>query len=228
MKAPHVVYPLVRIGDEKTWVTITEHAYWLRRACEERKGQTHWNELFQSAVSELRRTLKTSLDQKTDAPEAERRKLRAQLGLADEDRDEDMVKPQRKRARTSEPEAKVMLGETELTVRVQERPLLVEATPKSVLAIIAFCQSHVRAGVPKLKKDQPKPASKESLEEDPVAHYSLPEVVCQPILGKLTWHPSVCSWSIHWRDSAGKLKQKRVTPRALGEGKVHQQVSWGP
>ena len=43
-----------------TWFILSEHFGWLRRACST-KGLTHYKELFQSAVSALRRELQASI-----------------------------------------------------------------------------------------------------------------------------------------------------------------------
>ena len=57
MKVPTVIWPLLE-RDGRRFVPIHERLFWLRRVCDEKKGQTHWSDTFQYAVSKLREVLK--------------------------------------------------------------------------------------------------------------------------------------------------------------------------
>ena len=42
------------------------------------------------------------------------------------------------------------------------------------------------------------------------AGFVMPTPGCPGILGKVTWHPSVKAWSVHYKTAAGEYRQKRV------------------
>ena len=66
-----------------TWMNLNEHKLWMRRACCV-KGQTHWKEGFQSAISALRRECQTLIHNACN-PTAD---LRASLDLSDDELDD--------------------------------------------------------------------------------------------------------------------------------------------
>ena len=251
VKAPAVIHPLVKHGD-KVFTPIHERLYWLRRACAE-QGTTHWTERFQHAVSELRRVLKEGLLANTDVVGQAARKAKEALGLEDEDVELPSGKKPRKRTAAlpqSMAEAAVTLGGCTLNLRVHERPFEIEATPEAVMAIVRFCQERLQDDPIVLKKDQKREASAEGAPaaSAPSGSASAPEVAasaagsasasssgfrlgaadCPARLGKVTWHPSVRAWAVHYKDKSRKTHQRRVSvrlPKASGSGSFLESTS---
>ena len=150
VKHPVVVQPVQTDANGKKWIVLNEHLHWLRRACAP-EGSTHYRELFQSAISELRRVLRMQLEKKHDAAGAEQSKLREDLGL-DVDGDEAPPVNGKRRGVAQEPEISVVLNGTPFMVKTRIRPITVECTTIAVDARIAFCTQHVRAGKSSLKQ----------------------------------------------------------------------------
>ena len=208
VKKPVPVYPVSKeLGT--TWFTLTEHCAWLRRACSS-KGLTHYKELFQSAVSALRRELQagmTAIQQPDPAAE-----LRASLNLEIDDIDDGQPaacpkKSPRKRqpperARTLE----VQLGDATIKVQNQMRPFRVEVTESSVRGIIEWCQEHVMQGKPVLKKHR----ATEACPGEAQSSWSMPLDSCPSILGKVTWQPSHSGWCVHAKNEDGVIVKTRV------------------
>ena len=212
IKTPAVVYPLVTIGN-KRWFQVSERSWWLRRACEPARGLTTWKPRFQHAVSELRRVIKEEMCQKFQGLAATSAHLRQTIGLEEEDVEEASGQ-KRVRVKPTSEEATIDLNGTAINVRTQERPPMIEATQKAVMAVITFCNKVAETGEPQLKRDRRKMA--QTSEE----RFVLPPETCRPITGKVTWHPSVSAWSIHIKDASGKRVQKRFRAEQTEAPKV--------
>ena len=255
LKAPAVIHPLVKRSSEagdRLYLPVHERLFWLRRACGD-KGQTHWTERFQHAVSELRRLLRDRIAEQVDAVRFAAEKLRESLGLEDED-GASAGKPAKRRLHLppSVEQVCVALGESRITVRVHERPFEIEATPEAVMAVIQYCQERLRDDPILLKKDQRRAAAEDEAPEEEgsaasaSASASAPASAsaaalalasdaagasaassatkgafclgassCPAILGKVTWHPSVKAWAVHFKDADKKAQTKRVPVRLL-------------
>ena len=208
VKKPVPVYPVLKeLGT--TWFTLSEHCNWLRRACSS-KGLTHYKELFQSAVSALRRELQAGMTASAQPdPAAE---LRASLNLEIEDIDDGQPaacpkkiprKPKKSiRAKTLQ----VQLGDTTIKVFNQIRPFRVEVTESSVNSIINWCQEHVMQGKPDLKKHRATAACPEAAQSS----WSMPVDPCRSIVGKVTWQPSHHGWCVHAKNEDGVIVKTRV------------------
>jgi hypothetical protein len=84
IRRPAVVYPTQRL-DGLEWITVTEHAHWLRRAVAmSTKATAHWTERFQESVTQLRRELKTLVDRALNPQSATLGDVAAVLGLESE------------------------------------------------------------------------------------------------------------------------------------------------
>eukprot|EP00959_Pyramimonas_sp_CCMP1952_P155696 3256586-Pyramimonas_sp.AAC.1 len=96
IKTPAVVHPLL-VRNDKLFVPIHENLLWLRRCCDERKGQTHWTKAFQYAVTKLRESLQQGVRQASDPARAAAESARDSLAM-DSDDDE---QPSGKRRHTA-------------------------------------------------------------------------------------------------------------------------------
>ena len=85
----HPVYPFRRDKEGRMWAQVNEHLSWLRRACSE--GRTRYSELWQSALSDLRRTMKAQIEEKRRPSLvacSKQASLRAELELDEADEEE--------------------------------------------------------------------------------------------------------------------------------------------
>ena len=154
LRAPAVVHPLSKRG-ETLWVPIHERLFWLRRACDPAKGQTHWSAQFQHAMSELRQALRKGVrDAIADPVEKAAAKVRQELGLDDEeDKEEDATRPRKSLGARSLEAVTIELDGQKLNVRVHERPFEVEASAEAVCAIVSFCRKRLEDDPLLLKRD---------------------------------------------------------------------------
>ena len=217
LKHPVPVHPL-RIDDTGVkWIALSEHLLWLRRVCAS-EGSTHYEELFQSAVSSLRKDLKFAVEHGRAPGAAEQGKVRALLELDDDDQDPEHCKPAKRRKTTRAPTTTATVDGVQVTMKNSARPLLMECTAQSVAALMSFCQKHVRQGQATLKKDQGRPSATPGAAS---ASWELPHTECPAIQGKVTWHPSVGSWAVHFKDASGKQQIHRLkVPASFDEGIV--------
>ena len=227
VKTPVVVQPIWKeLGT--TWMTLSEHCGWLRRACDKR-GLTHYKELFQSAVSALRRELQAGIEgMEHPDPAGE---LRASLNLQSDESDGDQGvgsaaadpkaacpkqanKKKCKRTPSSAKTLDVKLGDVTIRVQNKIRPFRIEVTESSVNAIMSWCREHVLQGKATLKKHQAKGETASSSTAS--LSWSMPVDDCPSILGKVTWQPSHTAWCVHSKDENGVIVKARVK---VGGGK---------
>ncbi len=200
-----------------TWMSPNEHWQWLRRACCTR-GLTHYKELFQSAVSALRRELQNGLKAANDPDPAGA--LRAALDLESDDDDDGQRSGKKKAAcppRTRRPAAlpktvDVMVGDVKMKVQNKLRPLRVECTEASVNGVIAFCRKHVLDGKADLKKYRVREDGGQAAER---STFVMPTDDCPIILGKVTWQPSHHAWCVHGKAGSGATFSTRVRVSGL-------------
>ena len=192
-KTPVLVFPLKSLNGRK-FFNISEHIPWLRRACCE-SGSMYYTQAFQAAVTELRTVLKKQIEVALSPADAILHKL--DLDKEDEREAEASVPAKKKRRGAVERPShlEVSLDGVKLSVQAVTRPLLVEANPRSVLCVVQFCQRHVKAGVSLQKRQRI---------TDSRGGFALPDDICPPILGKVTWQASLLSWAVHWKDEKGK------------------------
>ncbi len=218
VKSPVVVKP-VWTENGMTWMSPNEHWQWLRRACCPR-GLTHYKELFQSAVSALRRELQNGV-KLADEPDAAGA-LRAALALESDDANDDDGQTNRRSKAACPPRARrhaappkvvdVTVGDVTMKVQNQLRPLRVECTEASVNAVITFCRKHVLDGKADLKKYR--------AHEDGGRRsaFVMPTDDCPLIVGRVTWQPSHRAWCVHGKDGSGATFGTRIrvtTPHQL-------------
>ena len=210
IKNPFVVQPVWKeLG--KTWMSPNEHCLWLRRACCPR-GMTHYKELFQSAISALRREIQAAFLQVSNPDPA--RQLRAALALDSDDDDDGGGGPRKKVACPPRPRKKtvgdaastleVSLGDSKITIQSKMRPLRIEVTEAAVTGIIEWCRQHVREGKPILKKHAHEHAKKSG------GSFVMPADGCPGIVGKVTWQPSHTAWCVHGKNDKGVHFTTRV------------------
>ena len=213
VRVPCVVHPLVRRSG-KAFFPVSERSYWLRRACGD-KGMTHWTESFQRAVSELRRTLKDGIRETVDRAQAAVEKARDALGLQEEDGAQASAvgaKTRRKKGAASAPGAQsiddvgVVVNRVLVKVRVRERPYEIEATPEAVMAVVGFCQTSLQRGKAALRRESKTSASR--------VGFAFEAEDCPAIIGKVTWHPSVEAWCVHYKDAQRQNQWRRVTAKS--------------
>ncbi len=190
--APVPVWPLWK-EEGVSWIVVSEHLYWLRRACSH-LGVTHYKELFQSAVSSLRRKLQDQLKKANNPDPAG--ELRAALDVADDGE----ASPKRSRCRTEV--VKILEVSVDGAKLNKLRPLRVQCSLAAVEALVNYCQSHISKGKPELKKykaacPQPK-------------HFAMPAEHCPAIIGRVTWQPSVNAWAIHGKRERGSTFTTRI------------------
>ena len=259
IKAPAVIHPLIRrkppAGEEwKHYFPLHERLFWLRRACGE-KGQTHWTERFQHAVSTLRAALRDEIAQKVDPARTAAERLRDSLGLEDDEQPDSGPPSGQTKRRLKLPasteEVVVPLAGASITVRLHERPFEILATPEAVMAVVKFCRERLEDDPIILKRDEkrataeanpsgnddapadspaqasaqegraPQAASAPAKSATTKGAFSFAAAACPAILGKVTWHPSVKAWAVHFKDSAKKAQTKRVpvrVPKDTGSG----------
>ena len=70
--------------DGLLYIPVHERLFWLRRACDERRGATHWTARFQHAISELRAVLRKGIRTQLEATSSTAEALRDALGLESE------------------------------------------------------------------------------------------------------------------------------------------------
>jgi hypothetical protein len=229
LKAPVVVYPLKAFAG-KQWVSVSEHLLWLRRACSD-KGETHYKTIFQSAVTELRTVLKKQVLAALSSGSNAAEQLRATLDLKGDSGDEggqvSNKKPSKVIQKGTLPEAiEVQLDGVPFLARTTLRPLRIEATCPAVLAVVKFCQRHVKRGQVLVGQQKQKANTNKG--------FSMPEVACPPLVGKVTWQPSTLSWAIHYRNADNKNNPEtvggaqtyvRASERFAGAGIVRQRCS---
>ena len=226
-RIPTVIWPTTVRGD-KNFMPIHEHLYWLRRACDQTKGQTHWSDRFQYAVSKLRKELRAGLEDasfvsggtETQIPDLvdediEARQTMSRLQVA-----------KRKRLPADMTEVTVSLAGTPVVVRVHERPFEVEATPEAIIAVVRFCRQRVQ-DTPIILAKQKSVAALDSPQStgtpssactSPAAagdgdHFCFNKSACPGVLQKVTWHPSVNAWCAHYKAADGTPKQTRFVVR---------------
>ena len=213
VRVPCVVHPLVwRSG--RAFFPVSERSYWLRRACGD-KGMTHWTDSFQRAVSELRRTLKDGIREMVDRTQVAVEKARDALGLQEEDGAQASAvgaKTRRKKGAASAPGAQsiddvgVVVNRVLVKVRVRERPYEIEATPEAVMAVVGFCQTSLQRGKAALRRESRTSASR--------VGFAFEAEDCPAIIGKVTWHPSVEAWCVHYKDAQRQNQWRRVTAKS--------------
>lgn len=226
LKSPVVVHPVSQDATGRSWTAVHEHLAWLRRACTP-DGSSRYDELFQSAVSALRRHLKEGVSKHMaslaqSASSAEQCKARASLGLDDDDPGSEPETQAQRWGRAGRPplssaaELEVDVGGTRVCVKRTTRPLTVEVTMSSVKALIKYCRDHVSAGKATLRKH--------TASEKAEPAYSQPVSECPPIMHKVTWHPSVSAWCVHWKDAGGaaQVTRVRVSKAALPLGSARE------
>ena len=213
VRVPCVIHPLVRRSG-RVFFPVSERSYWLRRACGD-KGMTHWTESFQRAVSELRRTLKDGIRETVDRAQAAVEKARDALGLQEEDGAQASAvgaKTRRKKGAASAPGAQsiddvgVVVNRVLVKVRVRERPYEIEATPEAVMAVVGFCQTSLQRGKAALRRESRTSASR--------VGFAFEAEDCPAIIGKVTWHPSVEAWCVHYKDAQRQNQWRRVTAKS--------------
>lgn len=241
VRAPAVVYPLT-MRDGTLYMPIHERLFWLRRACDEKRGQTHWTAQFQHAVSKLRAAIRQGLRMKLDPAGTATETLRDALGLDSEGEDEEKGKKPVKRlaAPPSLAAVSLELSGRMVEVRVSERPFEVEATPEAVMAIIEFCQQSLQDSQITLKRDTTQRNRTSAPDPTAASHpgqasgsdvvsasasslashggFRLAPLDCPPITGKVTWHPSVQAWCTHCKGDHGKVQWKRFWVHAPLQG----------
>ena len=209
VRVPCVVHPLVR-RDGKLFFPVHEQSYWLRRACGD-KGLTHWTDRFQQAVSELRRTLKDGIRETVDRAGAAVEKAREALGLQEEDGAQASAVGATKRRKrgvasavgaSATEEVGVMVNGVLVKVRVRERPFEIEATAEAVMAVVGFCQTSLKRGKAAPRRVSTTDASR--------GGFAFKTDDCPAIVGKVTWHPSVEAWCVHFKDAQRKDQWRRV------------------
>ena len=212
LKAPVAIHPVRRCAEGKSWIVLGEHLTWFRRACAP-AGDTHYDHGFQSAINDLRSKLRDLLikARETSKVEQSQQAMRAELGLEEEKAPDNASVGCRTSARQDgqQPCVKVTLNATVITMQSSVRPLMIECTREAVLCLIGFCQEHCRAGRATLKKEQNKTGA---------LSFQMPQDACPSILGKITWHPSVNAWAVHWKNKANKSQTTRVTVSAVSVG----------
>ena len=170
---------------------------WLRKACS-KKGQAHYDLVFQSAINELRRTLKVQIEKSRSVESKEQIRMRETLCLSD-----DEGAPPTKRGRHSPADTvTVSLDGVGICMKTLTRPLMIQATVAVANALIAYCVSHIESGVIALKKDSSSTSTVTTLFQ-----MLLPSR--EPVHGRVTWHPSCQAWAVHYKDAAGSHLTKR-------------------
>jgi len=118
VRVPHVVHPTVRTPDMREWFVVTEHAHWLRRACEPVNGSTHWTARFQEAVTDLRKFLKDAMDRALHPTAAAVDSVQDALGI----REEGGPQPKKRRSSARPPDVLI-------TSHVVRSPLFAHRAP---------------------------------------------------------------------------------------------------
>ena len=182
---------------------------WLRKAtCD--SGLTYYTAAFQYAITEVRNVVKKQVEVGLSPAASGIREMRERLGLDDDDEKGERAKgdaakgdapgsgkKNRPRGRHRPAHVEVNLDGVTLEVKPFLRPLLVRATPESVMAVVKFVARHVKANVSMLKKkDQDYQGSR--------AGFVQPDDGCPAHTGRVTWAASLLSWVVHWKDSRGK------------------------
>ena len=111
------------------------------------------------------------------------------------------------------------------------RPFYVELIATNVDTVIHYCREAMQRsadkGPPRLKKDAtpalvdevPCAASSSAAGSNSTcssrslaqaAAFSMPISACPLVPNKITWHPSVAAWAVHYKNSAGEKVQKRI------------------
>ena len=199
MKRPVVVEP-VWIESGTTWMSPSEHWLWLRRSCCD-KGMTFYKQKFQNALSALRLELKQQLNaHNTPDPAGQ---LRATLNL-DSDDEAKAACPQRRLA-TRTGIVTVKLGDTVIKMQNKPRPLAMECTESSVIAVMKFCRLHIRSDQASAKQDRAVAKVKQGKPS-----FAMPAEDCPAIVGKVTWQPSHQAWCIHGKSDTGEVFTNRV------------------
>jgi hypothetical protein len=200
---PVIIYPIHKaLGT--TWFTLSEHSGWLRRVCS-KKGLTHYKDLFQSAVSALRRELQGAIHAVERPDPAADIRAAMKLDTDASDGDAPAACPTTSR-RKHQPVAcskilSVKLGDDTIRIQSRLRPIRVEVQQAAVNTIIAWCRSHVQQNKPVLKKHQVSAAC---------PSWSMPADACPTILGKVTWQPSHHGFCVHAKSSDGRIEKKRI------------------
>ena len=207
MTMPQAVWPLTKSPDGKEWFAVSEHSIWLRKACT-RTGMTRYDLAFQSAISELRRTLKVQVEKLLDKGATEQLKMRQELQLDDIEQEPSPAASKKRKKDVTDP-VRVELDGSSILVQPQTAPLLIEATTDAVTSVVEFVKSHISVGKITLQRDSRK---KQDGDGDACA---MPEPTCHRILGKVTWHPSRTAWCIHYKDATGQTMQKRIPVQVI-------------
>ena len=214
LTSPQAVWPLTKSPDGKEWFAVNEHSNWLRKACS-RAGMTHYDLAFQSAISELRRTLKVQVEKLLDKGATEQLKMRQELQLDDIEQEPSPAASKKRKKDVTDP-VRVELDGSSMLVQPTTAPLLIEATTDAITSVVEFVKSHISVGKITLHRD-----SRQKQDAGGGA-CTMPEPTCKPIIGKVTWHPSRKAWCIHYKDATGQTMQKRfpvqVTHGPCGAG----------
>lgn len=244
LKQPLAVHPVKRDLAGRSWVLVNEHQVWLRRACA-LQGSSHYEHAFQSAVSALRKELVSRLAESRVAGQSaeEQKKLRTQLAMVESDDDEGVSGQGRRSTprvakKDTRASVEIELHGTRLQMLNCPRPVVVDASPASIMAVIAFCQEHCRAGEILLRRDKKQQATNQGAgvtktagppqqeyasqgateTQDAGPRFQMSAADCAPLPGKVTWHPSVGAWAVHYRTEAGKTLVSRIPVKQQDSG----------
>ena len=116
------------------------------------------------------------------------------------------------------------LAGTMVNVRAHERPWEVEATPEAVMAVVNFCLERLEDEPIILKKEERAAALQDvsasasasassSSALVPAVGFSLSTPNSLGVQDRVTWHPSVEAWAVHFKNRQGKRVQKRLLVR---------------
>ena len=225
LKQPVVVFPVKTTGDGRRWMPINAHQLWLRRVCHP-VGHTHFRMVFQAAASSLRATLMEKMAK--SKMEAARNKAHRVLHRLEQEEDDGAspeaaaASPQTAAASSqraaASPEAaapknagmssnmgepvKVCLGDTMVTVKFTWNVVLMECTCDAVRAIVDYCKKAIA-------KDQSYARQQSHADVGDGKGFQMRALSCTPIVGKVTWQPSLRSWSVHYKKEGGRVVQHK-------------------
>ena len=170
--------------------------------------------MFQSAVTELRRLLRESVE-KAACPSKPAEELRQELNLSEDEASQEDSMPvhlkcQRphRRAAASGKFIEIVWRDTKLKILHKPRPLRIVCTTPAVTAIVRFCQEHVGQGHGQFRK-----RSGGVPQQDDAATWQMPQEECPNILKHVTWQPSVRAWCVHFKNEAGATALHKLMVR---------------
>jgi len=202
---PHVVWPLWSAGGKK-WIQVTEHLSWLRKATSP-SGSTVYSDRFAAAIAAMRDELKSAVTRRRSGADSDQAKLRASMGLADDEGCKPKTKSKKKVPIAFEDlVVAVPLGKQVVNVRNELRPLLIEASVEGASAMLEFVAAHLALeDVTSRKRSRAEVAGKES--------FTMKHDQCVRIDGKIGWHPSASpsgAWSVTYKDKQKTARRHLV------------------